>query len=148
MCIRDSSYRDCNVYACADWGLNVRATPPGVPNQTITYDNMYIDGAGLSDYAVKIEEHTLSDDMVTVFTKGIFKGGKEAQVGFPTGGELRQMYDFVNCTFEGNAFFVAEGVPADSQIRVQGGNLGSLNVHPPGGPGEHRAEWNASVTPA
>jgi hypothetical protein len=141
------SYRDCNVYACADWGLNVRATPPG-GGETITFDNMYIDAAGLSDFAVKIEEHTLSDDEVTVFTKGIFKGAKEAQIGFPTGGELRQMYDFVDCTFEGNAFYFAEGVPADSQIRVQGGNLGSLNAHPPGGPGEAKSEWNGSVTPA
>jgi hypothetical protein len=142
------SYRDCNVYRCADWGLNVRATPPGVQGETITYDNIYIDAAGMSDYAVKIEEHTLSDDKVTVFTNCIFKGAKEAQVGFPTGGELRQMYDFVDCTFEGNAFYLAEGVPADSQIRVQGGTLGSLNVHPPGGPGEPKAEWNGSVTPA
>jgi hypothetical protein len=141
------SYRDCNVYGCADWGLNVRATPPG-GSETITYEGMYIDQAGLSDYAVKIEEHTLSDDMVTVFTGGIFKGANEAQVGFPTGGELRQMYDFVDCTFEGNAFYLAEGVPADSQIRVQGGSLGSLNVHPPGGPGEPKAEWNGSTTPA
>jgi hypothetical protein len=141
------SYRDCTVYACADWGLNVRATPPG-GGETITYDGMYIDGAGMSDFAVKIEEHTLSDDVVTVFTNGIFKGGKEAQVGFPTGGELRQMYDFVDCTFEGNAFHFAEGVPADSQIRVRGGNLGSLDAHPPGGPGDHKPEWNGSVTPA
>jgi len=31
---------------------------------------------------------------------------------------------------------------------VQGGNLGSLNAHPPGGPGEPKSEWNGSVTPA
>jgi hypothetical protein len=142
------SYRDCTVYSCADWGLNVRATPPGVEGETITYDNMYIDAAGRSDYTVLIEEHTLSDDKVTVFTGSIFKGANEAQIGFPTGGELRQMYDFVDCTFEGNAFYLAEGVPADSQIRVRGGNLGSLDVHPPGGPGERRPDWNGSVTPA
>jgi hypothetical protein len=142
------SYRDCNVYACADWGLNVRATPPGVDGQTITYDGMYIDQAGRSDLAVKIEEHTLSDDKITVFTKGTFKGANQAQVGFPTGGELRQNYDFVDCTFEGNAFYLAEGVPTDSRIKVQGGNLGSLMVHPPGGPGQAKAEWNGSVTPA
>jgi hypothetical protein len=141
------SYRACIVYACNDWGLNVRATPPA-GDETITFEDMYVDQAGRSDYAVHIEEHTLSDDKVTVFTNGLFKGANKAQVGFPTGGELRQMYDFVNCTFEGNAFWVEEGVPADSQITVEGGNLGSLNVHPPGGPGQAKAEWNGSTTPA
>jgi hypothetical protein len=142
------SYRDCTVYGCADWGLNVRATPSGVRNQTITYDGMYIDQAGRGEFAVMIQEHTLSDDKVTVFTKGTFKGATKAQVGFPSGGELRQMYDFVDCTFEGNAFWVASGVPADSQIRVIRGNLGTLDVHPPGGPGTRKAAWNGTVTPA
>jgi hypothetical protein len=142
------SYRDCVVYACADWGLNVRATPSGVTGQTITYDGMYIDQAGRGDFAVMIQEHTLSDDKVTVFTNGTFKGASKAQVGFPTGGELRQMYDFVDCTFSGNAFWVAEGVPADSQIRVIRGNLGTLGVHPPGGPGQAKAAWNGTVTAA
>jgi hypothetical protein len=139
------SYRGCIVYACNDWGLNIRATPPG-GQDTITFDDMYVDQAGRSDYAVLVLEHTLSDDMVTVLTNCEFKGGNEAQVGFPNGGDYRQMYDFVDCTFGGNAFWLAEGVPTDSQIRVQGGNLGSLNVHPPGGPGEARSEWNGSVT--
>ncbi|HEV7762211.1 MAG TPA: hypothetical protein VGO78_24545, partial [Acidimicrobiales bacterium] len=142
------SYRDCNVYACADWGLNVRATPSGVTGQTITYDGMYIDQAGRGDFGVMIQEHTLSDDVVTKFTGGTFKGANKAQVGFPSGGELRQMYDFVDCTFEGNAFWVAQGVPADSQIRVLRGNLGSVLVHPPGGPGTRKAAWNGTVTPA
>ncbi len=142
------SYRDCTVYACADWGLNVRATPSGVGGQTITYDGMYIDQAGKGDFAVMIQEHTLSADKVTVFTKGTFKGATKAQVGFPSGGELRQMYDFVDCTFTGNAFWVAEGVPADSQIRVIRGNLGTFSVHPPGGPGQTKPAWNATTTPS
>jgi hypothetical protein len=141
------SYRDCTVYGCADWGLNVRATPSGVRGATITYDGMYIDQAGRGDFAVVIPEHTLSDDKVTVFTGGTFTGATQAQVGFPTGGELRQMYDFVDCTFGGNAFWVDEGVPADSQIRVIRGNLGTLDVHPAGGAGQRKAAWNATVTP-
>jgi hypothetical protein len=107
---------------------------------------MYIDQAGRGDFAVMIQEHTLSDDKVTVFTKGTFKGANKAQVGFPTGGDLRQMYDFVDCTFAGNAFWVAEGVPTDSQIRVVRGNLGTLSIHPPGGPGAPKPAWNATAT--
>jgi hypothetical protein len=143
------SYRDCTVYGCADWGLNVRATPSGVSGPTtITYDGMYIDQAGRGEYAVLIQEHTLSDDKVTVFTKGTFKGATKAQVGFPSGGELRQMYDFVDCTFSGNALWVARGVPANSQIRLIRSNVGSVSVHPTGGPGTAKPAWNATATPA
>jgi hypothetical protein len=143
------SYRDCVAYGCEEYGLNVRATPSGVGGgQTITYDGMYIDQAGHGDFGVLIQEHTLSDDVVTKFTGCTFKGAKKAQIGFPSGGDLRQMYDFVDCTFDGNAFWIAEGVPANSQIRVQGGNLGSIMVHPPGGPGTAKPQWNGSVTAA
>jgi hypothetical protein len=142
------SYRDCITYACADWGLSVKATPSGVSGPTtITYDNMYIDQAGRSDYAVVIQEHTLTDDKVTVFTKGTFKGGTKAQVGIPNGGDIRQMYDFVDCTFTGNALWVAQGVPADSRIRLIRGNAGTVSVHPVGGPGTRKAAWNATTTP-
>jgi hypothetical protein len=143
------SYRDCVVYGCSDWGLIIAATPmQGLtsPDETVTYENMYVDQLGSGEYAVYVEAHQLSGDHVTKITNGTFKGAQKAQVGFPDGGEIRQMYDFTDCTFEGNAFWFGEGVPADSQIRVRGGNLGSFDLHPPGGAGDHRAEWNGSVT--
>ena len=143
------SYRDCVVYGCSDWGLIIAATPmQGLtsPDETVTYENMYVDQLGAGEYAVYVEGHQLTGDHVTMITNGTFKGARKAAVGFPDGGEIRQMYDFVDCTFEGNAFWFGEGVPVDSQIRVRGGNLGSLDVHPPGGPGERRAEWNGSAT--
>lgn len=146
-----ASYRDCVVYGCSDWGLIIAATPmQGLtsPDETITYENIYVDQQGSGDYAVYIEGHQLTGDHVTKITNSTFKGARKAAIGFPDGGEIRQMYDFVDCTIEGNAFYFGEGVPVDSQIRVRGGNLGSIDVHPPGGPGEHRAEWNGSVTSA
>ena len=145
------SYRDCVVYACSDWGLTIAATPMGpvvTPDETITYEGIYIDQAGISDWGIVVEQHTLSGDRVTKVTNGTFKGARKAQVGFTAGGDIKQMYDFVDCTFEGNAFQLVEGVPTDSQIRVLGGNLGRINVHPPGGPGQPRSEWNGSTTPA
>jgi len=143
------SYRDCVVYDCSDWGLTVAANPMGglvSPDETITYEGLYIDMNGRNDYGVYIEAHTLGGEHTTKVTNCTFKGANKAQVGFPDGGEIRQMYDFVNCTFEGNAFYVSEGVPGDSKIRVQGGNLGSFMLHPPGGPGQRKPEWNATVT--
>jgi hypothetical protein len=145
------SYRDCTVYQASDWGLTIAATPMGpvkTPDETITYEGIYIDQNGISDWCVVVEQHTLTGDRVTKFTNGTFKGARKAQVGFTSGGDIKQMYDFTDCTFEGNAFYLVEGVPADSQIRVLGGNLGRINVYPPGGPGQRRAEWNGSTTPA
>jgi hypothetical protein len=143
------SYKDCVVYDCSDWGLTIAATPmQGLvsPDETVTYEGMYIDMNGRSDYAVYVEAHNLTGDHTTRISNCTFKGARKAQVGFPDPGDIAQIYDFVDCRFEGNAFWIAEGVPADSRIRVLGGNLGDVQVHPPGGPGERRPEWNGTVT--
>jgi hypothetical protein len=141
-----ASYRDVVVHDVSDWGLVLAATPSG-GSETMTFENCDISTRG-GEFAVMVEEHRLTGDNVTKLTNCTFRGGQKAQVGFPAGGDIRQMYDFVDCTFEGNAFWLEEGVPTDSQIRVVGGNLGSFTVYPPGGPGEARAEWNAAVTSA
>jgi hypothetical protein len=144
------SYKDCTVYGCSDWGLTIAADPmQGLtsPDETITYEGMYIDMGGRNDYCVYVEAHTLGGKHTTKVSNCTFKGARKAQVGFPDGGEIPQMYDFTDCTFDGNAFYVGEGVPATSRIRVFGGNLGhNFQLHPAGGPGQHRPEWNATTT--
>lgn len=147
------SYRDNILYACNEAGLIVSATPgDGSANnpadETITYEGMYVDQAGLTEFAVEITKHVLSHDRPTVVSDGTFRGGTKAQVAFPEGGENNQVYEFVNCSFDGNAFWIAEGVPADAQIHVVDATNGSIMLHPPGGPGERIGDWNATVTPA
>jgi hypothetical protein len=143
------SYRDCTIYACKDVGLTISALPSREgqrTGETITYEGMYIDQAGLSEYAVDITKHIArgGGDAVTTVSGCTFKGGNRAQVGVPQGGDHPQLYEFVNCTFEGNAFWLGEGLPLQTHLLVQGTD-GSYVVRPADQPGEPRPAWNATV---
>jgi hypothetical protein len=147
------SYRDCTIYACRKNGLVISALPSREgrrSGETITYEGMYIDQDGLSDYAVHITKHIArgASDRVTILEGGVFTGGRVAQVGIPDGGRHPQLYDFVDCTFQGNAFWLGDGLPAETVLRVEGGPDGSFVVRPADQRGDARPEWNASVTDA
>jgi hypothetical protein len=111
---------------------------------------MYIDQDGLSDYAVHITKHLArgGSDRVTILEDGTFMGGRVAQIGIPDGGKHPQLYDFVDCTFEGNAFWLGDGLPEQTILRVEGGSDGSFVVRPADQRGDARPEWNASVSDA
>jgi hypothetical protein len=143
------SYRDCTIYACDSSGLTISALPSREgerTGETITYENMYIDQAGLTDYAVEITKHISrgGGDRVTSISGCTFKGGNRAQVGLPDGGDHPQLYDFENCTFEGNAFWLANGLPAATHLLVNGAD-GTFVVRPADQPGEPRPAWNATI---
>jgi hypothetical protein len=130
-------------------GLTISALPSREgqrTGETITYEGMYIDQAGLSEYAVDITKHIArgGGDAVTTVSGCTFKGGNRAQVGVPQGGDHPQLYEFVNCTFEGNAFWLGEGLPLQTHLLVQGTD-GSYVVRPADQPGEPRPAWNATV---
>jgi hypothetical protein len=144
------SYRDCTIYACDSAGLTISALPSREgerTGETITYENMYIDQAGLTEYAVEITKHISrgDSDRVTSITGCTFKGGNRAQVGLPDGGNHPQLYDFENCTFEGNAFWLGNGLPEATHLQVNGAD-GSYVVRPADQPGEPRPAWNATIS--
>ncbi len=144
------SYRDCTLYANEKVGLVISALPSREgrrSGETITYENMYIDQAGLSEYAVDITKHLAQGggDRVTTITGGVIKGGNRAQIGLPQGGNHPQLYDFVNVTFEGNAFWLADDLPEETHLRVDGAE-GSFVVRPNHQPGEPRPAWNATIS--
>ncbi|HKE74822.1 MAG TPA: hypothetical protein VKB57_14470 [Acidimicrobiales bacterium] len=146
------SYRDCTIYGCEKVGLVISALPSREgrrTGETITYENMYIDQAGLSDYAVEITKHISrgASDRVTKVSGCTFKGGNKAQVGLPDGGDHPQRYDFVDCTFQGNAFWLATDVPPDTNLQVQG-PTGNFAVRRSDQKGEDRPSWNAVVAEA
>jgi hypothetical protein len=145
------SYRDCTIYACEDGGLIISALPAArgrETDETITYEGMYIDQDGLSDFAVEITKHLSrgASDRVTMISGGTFMGGRKAQVGIPQGGDHPQLYDFIDCTFDGNAFWLASDVPPDTALTLDGGSEGSMIVRRGDQDGEPRPEWNAAVT--
>jgi hypothetical protein len=143
------SYRDCTIYACASNGLVISALPAKKgerTNDTITYEGMYIDQAGLSDYAVSMTKHIARGGRVTMISDSTFAGGRVAQVGLPDGGDHPQLYDFTDCTFDGNEFWLADDVSIDTILNVRDSSSGSFTVRRADQPGEYREDWNASVT--
>ena len=146
------SYRDCTIYACRKAGLIISALPSREgrrTGETITYEGMYIDQRSLSEFAVEITKHIArgGEDRITLVQGGTFMGGRVAQIGIPDGGKHPQLYDFIECTFGGNAFWLGEGMPELTELRVEGGRE-SFVVRPADQPGEARPEWNATVTKA
>jgi hypothetical protein len=144
------SYRDCTIYACSDHGLVVSALPSRrgeSTGETITYEGMYIDQAGQTDHAVTITPHLSRGGRVTLIEGCTFRGGRLAQVGIPEGGEHPQLYDIVDCTFDGNELWLADDVPPDTLLRVIEPDGDALLVRRADQPGQPRPEWNASVSP-
>jgi hypothetical protein len=142
------SYRDTTVYGCGEVGLYITAVPgdDDPPGRTVTYENLRIDQAGLSDFAVIVGGHVVEALQHTLVTGGWFGGGARAQVGFPEPGEYPQLYEFLNCTYDGNAFWLAHPLTDVVDIRVRDAVHGSLTLRPAGKHGELRIDWNAAVS--
>ena len=145
------SYRDTTVYACNEVGLVVIAVP-SVPDEdepsdlTVSYENLYVDQAGLSDYAIAIAGHVVETTQVTRVIGCEFRGGNKAQVGFPEPDEYPQLYEFTDCSYGGTAFWLANDLTEVVDIKVRDAVNGAIALHPVGRGGEPRPEWNAVVT--
>ncbi len=145
------SYRDCTIYACLTGGLTIKAVAGGPrtsPDETITYENVYVDQAGLTEFAVYVAPPIVEAAQATRVTGCRFLGGTKAQVGFPEPGEFPHVYEITDCRFDGNAFWLAEGLPDRLAIRVRDATNGTIMLRGTDQPGSRRAEWNASVSPA
>ena len=146
-----ASYRDSTIYACSHQGLVVNAVPEvprTSPDETITYEGMYIDQAGLTDFAVEVTGHIVGSERATLVTGGKFRGGNVAQIGFPEPDVYPQVYTFTDCTFEGNAFWLADGLTEIVDIRVTDAVHGSIVLRPADREGQVNSAWNAAVSPA
>ena len=144
-----ASYRRCTIYACRNDGLVISALPSKEgtrTGETITYERMYVDQAGLSDYAVRITKHLSRGGRVTRISGSTFRGGRRAQVGLPDGGRHPQLYDFVNCRMVGNKFWLARDVPVRTRLRVRSRVAAPYVVRRADQPGTLRRAWNARVT--
>jgi hypothetical protein len=146
------SYRDCTVYACGAVGLTVEAVPTlgdePPPDLTVTYENVYVDQAGLSEFAVHVSQHVIEPDTTTRLSGCHFTGGTTAQVGFPEPGPYAQLYEFTDCTFDGNAFWMADDLTDVVDVVVRDDVHGAVTLRPAGQEGQVRPEWNASVASA
>jgi hypothetical protein len=128
------------------WALSV--LPP-----ELSFVNVLCDQAGLSDYCVRTKKHTLPGLAPALFQACHFRGDRKAAFGFEAPLSTTDPNNFnpeihrvVNCSFEGNEFWLAGDIRPESLIQVQDGLLGTLQLRRADQPGVPRPEWNASVT--
>jgi hypothetical protein len=123
----------------------------------LTFTNMLLDGAGLSDYVIMTDRHNPASTAGRTMISGTtMRGYRKAGValayvaGEPTAPEE---IDFVNDSWVGTEFLFNNGVMSGSLLRVQDPAHGSIAVTPgevvkaarSGGKTSFRAAWNADV---
>lgn len=140
-------YRDAVLYGNLDGALNIKAMSNAKAG-ALRFVGVRCDGAGLSDFAVVIDNHILPSKLPAVLSRCSFTGYRIAAVRFAGGGKGDpHLFDLVDCTYDGTAFRLDDGVPAASVIRVQDVVHGSVALVPSGSSGTRRPEWNAWVAP-
>jgi hypothetical protein len=86
-------------------------------------------------------------EMPTEVTRCTFRGFRQAAIGFVDGGSKHpDVFDVVNCTFDGNEFWLDPDIHEASVIRVQDDVHGSIELRRGDQPGDLDEAWNARVT--
>jgi hypothetical protein len=143
-------YRTSVLYGNAYAALAVHAASNIDPDRQLRFEQLVCDGAGLSDYLVRTEQHNgARPDLPTRYANSSFLGARKAAFAWlDDGGNGESAPDVsavVNCTFSGNEFWMASGFTPGSHIQVQDGARGALVLRPRSDPGQFQARWNARV---
>lgn len=134
-------YEDCTFYGNKIAGVKL----PAESNGGLRFVNVVCDGAGLADYAMINHKHTAETATPVVFDGCTFRGARKAGVGLTFENTRRELLDFVNCTFEGNEFWLASRINSGSKLRVQDAVHGTISLERYDRPGTLNASWNARV---
>ncbi len=137
-------FEDCWCYANAEAGVLLAAQSRS--SACSRYMRCTVDGAGLSDYAMRTGEHNFSGGSPTSFEDCRFSGARVACVGIVNSNRKFDMEIFEDCTYEGNEFWLSSTLDANTLVEVQDREHGNLILRPKGQPGTYRPEWNASVS--
>lgn len=114
----------------------------------LDFSKVVFDAAGMSNYAVLAERHTLPAKRHTSFTGCSLRGMKKAAFGVvETSGKNADLIDVVSCSFTGNEFWLGDGIVADTLIRVQDAKHGTIAIRRSDQQGTYSPDWNAKVEP-
>jgi len=137
-------YRDITMYGNGQGGVLLHAVSPVVP--PLRFENIHIDQAGLTDYAVQNTRHVLSPGAPTLFLRGTFRGYRKAAIGVLTQTGNPDVLDVVDASFGGVEFWIANDAHVDTQIRWQQGGTALLLRRADAAGDYLEPRWNARVT--
>jgi hypothetical protein len=110
------------------------------------FTGVVFDQAGLSDYCVLGADLVLVPRRPVQFVGCRFRGYGKAALGFVDTPPFPNDLTLLNCTFEGNEFWLAPDIHPATRIRVQDPVHGMITVRRADQAGTFRPEWNASVS--
>jgi hypothetical protein len=143
------TYRDITLYGNAGGGLLLRAVNSHTnlhPERILSFTNVKIDAAGMSDYAVIIGGHnfgglTRPTPLVNFAMSGYALAAVQVQ---NTQLSKPDWVDFVNPTISGNGFWFDSGLDRQNLVRVLLGTKVLYALHPANfGGGTWVPLWNA-----
>lgn len=139
------SYKDIVLHGNAGGALKLHATSR---DAGLRFTNMICDGANESTYLIEMAEHQFETDQPTLFQNCVFSGAQDAAFGLTTEAGERSLLEVVDCTFDGNEFWLGDNVNPRSQIILRDSTHGSAILRRSDQKGTFNPEWNARVTPA
>jgi G8 domain len=143
-------YRDSVLYGNAYAALAVHAASNIDPARQLRFERLRCDGARLSDYLVRTEQHNGGEPTLpTSYAGCTFAGARKAAFGWlydgSDGESAPDVSEVVDCSFDGNEFWMASNFTPGSRIQVRDGTRGTLVLQPASGPGQLQARWNARM---
>lgn len=144
-------YRRGIVHACKAGPLKVEATSKKAdrtPGDPIMFEDCLFDASGLAEYGAHTGGHVFPPMQPTLFERCEFKGHTKAAIAAITPSKQNADWlEVVDCTFEGNEFWVGDTVPVDSFIRCRDSVHGQIELRRKDQAGTLVPEWNARVNP-
>ncbi|MDR7542814.1 MAG: G8 domain-containing protein [Armatimonadota bacterium] len=137
-------YRDMTIYGNREGGVLLHAV--STPPPQLRFENVYIDQAGLTDFAVQNARHAGGPGAPTLFLRGTLRGYRRAAIGVLTQTGNPDVLDVVDTSFGGVEFWIANDAHVDTQIRWQNGGTALLLRRADAAGDYFEPRWNARVT--
>jgi hypothetical protein len=137
-------YDDTVLYGNKSGGVLSNATSRVSPIQR--FSGLVCDQAGLSPYCVIGAQLVPMPEMAPQFLECQFRGYTKAAFGFVEPLPYPNVLTILNCTFEGNEFWLASDIHPGTRIDLSDPVRGKLTIRRADQPGLFRPVWNASVS--
>lgn len=138
-------YEDCVLFGNRLASLVTLAASTASPVQK--FSGLRCDQAGFSPHCVVSLQRIAPPKSPVQFVGCRFRGYTNAAFGFiDENSPFANSFNIVNCSFEGNEFWLGSTIHPASQIRVDDAIRGTLTLRRADQPGALRPEWNARVS--
>lgn len=134
------TYKNSILYGNGDASVRLHALSS--TERRLTIDNLWCDGAGVSQHGIQFVRHTLRSTSPIVIKRSMFRGHRAAAVALlATEGPL-DLVDLVDCTVEGNELVAADSW-VGGRVRWVDPKRGAFRVLPKSAEGQFVPRWNA-----